>query len=60
MIAGLLAPAKTVETVVSEVVRTFTGFLTTSILRAITSFGGTSINAVSPTYSFMNGGVAVA
>lgn len=58
MIVGMTVPAKA-EKVISEVVAIFM-VASTSILRAITSFGGTSVNAVSPVHSFMNGGVAVA
>ncbi|WDS61314.1 hypothetical protein SEA_MINIFLAYER_7 [Satellite phage MiniFlayer] len=59
MIGGMNILAKTVK-VVAEVAAILPRVVVTSILRAITSFGGTSVNAVSPSYSFMNGGVAVA
>lgn len=59
MTGGMNIPQLANETV-SEVVTILSGVVSTSILRAITSFGGTSVNAVSPAYSFMNGGVAVA
>jgi hypothetical protein len=59
MIGGINVLAKT-EKVVAEVATISSRVVVTSILRAITSFGVTSINAVSPVYSFMDGGVAVA
>lgn len=59
MIGGINILVKT-EKVVAEVATISSRVVVTSILRAITSFGGTSVNAVSPSHSFMNGGVAVA
>lgn len=59
MIVGRILPAETIK-VVAEVATISSRVVVTSILRAITSFAGTSISAVSPVYSFMNGGVAVA